>query len=99
MHPPLAGSASKIFRRNGENLRNSWLFTFAIIFLCEVAAGQIPKTGNASFGYSYSQGQVLSDAASASINTNGWEGSVEGKFLPCLGVIAALDSHSGDRRL
>ena len=48
-------------------MRNSWLFTFAIIFLCEVAAGQIPKTGNAFFGYSYSQGQVLSDAASGSI--------------------------------
>jgi opacity protein-like surface antigen len=99
MHPPLAGSASKMFRRNGAHLRNSWLFTFAIIFLCEVATGQIPKTGNAFFGYSYSQGQVLSDGASGSINTNGWEGSVEGKLLPWLGVVADLDWHYGDRTL
>ena len=80
-------------------MRNLWLFTVTIILLCEVATGQIPRTGNAFFGYSYSQGQVLSDAASGSINTNGWEGSVEGKFLPWFGVVADLDWHYGDRRL
>jgi hypothetical protein len=99
MHPPLLDSASKIIRRNGAHLRKNWLFIFTMLAICEVAAAQIPKSGNAFFGYSYSRGQVLSNAASGSINANGWEGSVEGKFLPWLGVVADLDWHYGNKRL
>ena len=80
-------------------MRNFWWFVFTLILLSTFAAAQIPKSGNAFFGYSYSQGQVLSDNASGSIHANGWEGSAEGTFLPWLGVVADLDWHYGDRRL
>ena len=99
MHPPLVSTASKIFRRNGARLQNSWWFIFVVCFLCQVANAQIPTSGNAFFGYSYARGQVFSGAARGSIGANGWEGSAEGKFLPWVGVVADLDWHYGDRML
>lgn len=98
MHPPLVSSASKTLRRNGDRLHKS-LYVFGIFFLCQIANAQIPKSGNAFFGYSYARGQVISGTSSGGISANGWEGSAEGKFLPWLGVAADLDWHYGDRML
>jgi hypothetical protein len=80
-------------------VRNKWLFVFTILASCELAAAQIPRSGNAFFGYSYARGHVSTGTNQGGINANGWEGSVEGKFLPWLGVVADLDWHYGDRRL
>jgi len=54
----------------------------------------IPKSGNAFFGYSYSKGQVVNGSA-IGITMNGWDGTVEGKFLPWLGGVADFDWHYG----
>ena len=61
------------------------------------AAAQVPLGGNIFFGYSYSRSQVFSgnptapalgflQPASRLSNFNGWEGSLEGKFLPFIGI-------------
>jgi hypothetical protein len=67
---------------------------FAVSVVCRA---QIPTSGNAFFGYSFSQAEVFTGSGTAGTNMNGWEGSVEGKFLPFLGVVADLDWHYGGR--
>lgn len=64
-----------------------------------VASAQIPG-GNVFFGYSYSGGDVNFHAsgfapAAHSASLNGWEGSLEGKFLPWIGIVADLSGHYG----
>lgn len=77
-----------------------------IICLATLAHAQIPTSGNLFFGYSYSHGQVFTGstvpillAPSADISMNGWEGSLEGKFLPWLGLVADFDWHYGGHDL
>lgn len=67
---------------------------------------QIPTTGNIFFGFSYSRGQVFTGSrvpilfpSSADANMNGWEGSLEGKFFPWIGVVADFDWHYGGHDL
>lgn len=60
-------------------------------FLSSVAAAQIPK-GNVFFGYSYLRTDLPSGTHN---NRNGWNGSLEGKFLPWIGFVADLSGHYG----
>jgi len=65
---------------------------------------QMPSGGNVFFGYSYSQGNVFphglpAGQAGPTVNMSGWEASVEGKYLPWLGVVADLDWHYGSRSI
>ena len=62
------------------------IFTFATL-----ATAQIPK-GNVFFGYSYLRAGLTSSTSS---NLNGWNGSLEGKFLPWIGIVADLSGHYG----
>jgi len=60
-----------------------------------VAQGPIPK-GNVFFGYSYlSADLVTNDRA----NLNGWNGSLEGKVFPYVGIVADLSGHYGTTNL
>jgi len=68
---------------------------FALIILCSfasLAAAQVPTSGNVFFGYSY-YSTNLSGIDRA--NTNGWEGSLEGKVLPFIGIVADFSAHYG----
>lgn len=56
-----------------------------------VAAAQIPK-GNVFIGYSYGSADLNHNNRS---NLNGWEGSLEGKVLPWVGVVADLNGLYG----
>ncbi len=62
----------------------SWL-------VCASASAQVPK-GNVFFGYSYERTPVVSNDT---INTNGWDASLEGKVLPFLGLVVDVDGHYG----
>jgi len=62
-----------------------------IVLLTTAAAAQIPK-GNVFFGYSYLRADLASGSSS---NLNGWNGSLEGKFLPWIGIVADLSGHYG----
>src|SRR5579864_6047864 len=70
-----------------------------------VAEAQVPTSGNIFFGYSYSGGNVFlssapeRQAASHTAGLNGWEGSLEGKFLPWIGIVADLSGHYGSHDL
>ena len=63
-----------------------------VVFLfAGMAAAQIPTSGNVFFGYSYYNTDVSGNRG----NLNGWEGSVEGKMFPFLGIVADFSGDYG----
>lgn len=65
----------------------------SVFTISAIAAAQLPTSGNIFFGYSYSRGEP--PASSQALNLNGWEGSLEGKFLPWIGVVADFGGQYG----
>jgi opacity protein-like surface antigen len=69
--------------------------TIAIVFilfmLAAVGYAQIPS-GNVYVGYSYMSADLLS---SGRTNMNGWNGSLEGKVLPFVGIVADFSGNYG----
>ena len=72
---------------------------FLVAVLSVAAAAQLPTSGNVFFGYSYSRGQTFSPFGTHDINMNGWDGTLEGKFLPWLSAVADFDWHYGGNDL
>jgi hypothetical protein len=76
----------------------------AVFLFSVIAQAQIPTGGNVFFGYSYSGGNAFTGnftpvptPTMGHINMSGWEASLEGKYLPWIGVVADLDWHYGSR--
>ncbi len=61
--------------------------------VAHMAWAQIPTRGNAFFGYSYDRTAL---STGDSTNLNGWEATLEGKFLPWIGLVVDVDGHSGN---
>lgn len=68
----------------------------SIALAAGMAHAQIPTSGNIFVGYSFSRAQVFQGNT---VNLNGWEGSLEGKFLPWFGIVADFGGGYGDGRL
>jgi hypothetical protein len=76
--------------------------TFTLIAVCVLsvaAAAQIPSA-NVFIGYSYLRADAFSQSSSLqpvtrTANFNGWEGSLEGKFLPFIGIVADVSQTYG----
>jgi hypothetical protein len=73
--------------------------TLAVVNLLLICAGiasaQIPTSGNVFFGYSYFNTNLIGDRNSL----NGWEGTVEGKVLPHIAIVADFSGQYGLREL
>jgi hypothetical protein len=68
--------------------------SITLILFAGLANAQIPTGGNIFLGYSYYNTNLSSiDRA----NLNGWEGSLEGKMLPWVGIVADLSGHYGSQ--
>jgi len=66
----------------------------ASLILCAAVHAQVPTSGNVFFGYSYYNTDLSSiDRA----NTNGFEGSLEGRIFPFVGLVADFDGHYGSQ--
>ena len=59
--------------------------------LAEIAGAQVPTSGNLFFGYSY----YNTNLTGGRISLNGWEGSIEGKVLPFIGLVGDFSGHYG----
>ncbi len=64
------------------------------------ATAQIPTGGNVYVGYSYTRSDIFSQSLllqppSRTTNFNGWQASLEGKFLPFIGVVADVSQTYG----
>jgi len=80
------------------------VFIVCVILAATLAQAQVPTRGNVFFGYSYSGGDAVLHSpfffpASHSTGLNGWEGSLEGKFLPWIGVVADLSGRYGSHNV
>ncbi len=69
----------------------------AIIGLVFSVAGQaqVPTSGNVFFGYSYLSAPDVSSNTRNSFN--GWEGSLEGKVFPFIGIVGDFSGHYGSQ--
>jgi hypothetical protein len=76
-------------------MRKVVIAAFSLLLLSGLALAQIPTSGNVFFGYSY----VNTDVFPNRISTNGWEGSVEGKVLPFIGIVADISAYYGSENV
>src|ERR1700733_3959164 len=70
---------------------------FAFFLFESLLNAQVPTAGNVFFGYSYYHRSASSNLNSESFN--GWEGSLEGKVFPHVGIVADLTGHYGSQDL
>jgi len=68
---------------------------FALMLVTTAGFSQIPSFGNIFVGYSYNRADSGLDNRG---NLNGWEGSLEGKFLPFVGMVADVSAQYGTLR-
>ena len=66
--------------------------TVFIVLVAAAAVAQIPTSGNIFVGYSYSR---TNSVPGNTLSLNGWEGSLEGKFLPWIGIVADFGAGYG----
>lgn len=71
----------------------------AVLFLIAgLANAQVPTAGNVFFGYSFENTNSSSlDLNLSRANLQGWEGSLEGKLLPWVGIVADFAGHYGSQ--
>jgi hypothetical protein len=73
-------------------MRKIGFIAFALLLFAGLASAQIPTSGNVYFGYSYYNADLSSLGRS---NLNGWTGSLEGKVLPFVGLVADFSGAYG----
>ena len=72
-------------------MQRVWVVVLLPLVMCAAASAQVPK-GNVFFGYSYERTPVVTNDT---INSNGWNASLEGKVVPFLGLVVDVDGHYG----
>jgi opacity protein-like surface antigen len=65
---------------------------FILFVLADAGYAQIPG-GNVYFGYSYMSADLVSNNRTS---LNGWNGSIEGKVLPFIGLVADFSGEYGN---
>jgi hypothetical protein len=76
-------------------MRTALLISFALLLFAGFAGAQIPTGGNVYVGYSYYNADLSSFGRSS---FNGWTGSVEGKVLPFIGIVADFSEVYGSEK-
>ena len=74
-------------------MRKILVAVFMVLSFAGLACAQVPTSGNIFVGYSYYNSKLEADRASL----NGWEGSLEGKVFPHLGIVADVSGHYGSQ--
>jgi opacity protein-like surface antigen len=91
--------------RGGTSVRFGAI-ALVVLVMTAMAYTQVPTSGNIFLGYSYSGGDVFAASgqsalafqpSSQSSSFAGWEGSLEGKLLPWIGIVADLSGHYGSK--
>jgi opacity protein-like surface antigen len=90
----LAIGAHQNINNRKEVLVRSIVPVSVILLFSTMAAAQIPTSGNVFLGYSYNRTGSF-PGTSDSANLNGWEGSLEGKIFPFVGIVADISGHYG----
>jgi opacity protein-like surface antigen len=76
-------------------MRKGIILLFALFlftgFFAALAAAQVPTSGNVYFGYTYYNTDLSLNRGSL----NGWQGTLEGKIFPYVGIVADITGHYG----
>jgi opacity protein-like surface antigen len=75
-------------------MQRAGILIFIFMISCGAMWAQIPTKGNVFFGYSY-ENTPISQGDGGSLN--GWDGSLEGKLFPWVGLVVDIDGHYGSR--
>jgi len=67
------------------------VLALVVLSFVSMAAAQIPTSGNVFFGYSYYNTNLTGNRGSL----NGWEGSLEGKIFPFIGIVGDFSGDYG----
>jgi opacity protein-like surface antigen len=68
----------------------------ALLCVCAgLANAQIPTSGNVFFGYSFENAGTFALDSVVRPNYHGWEGSLEGKLAPFIGLVTDISGHYG----
>jgi hypothetical protein len=81
-------------KNGGLFMRRCFSLLAAFCLISLAASAQIPTKGNIFLGYSYMSADTNSNTRP---NLNGWNGSLEGKFLPWVGIVADLSGQYGSQ--
>ena len=74
-------------------MRKISVVMLVLLALTGLASAQVPK-GNIFAGYSYARADI---GGVNRANLNGWNGSLEGKLFPFVGVVADVSGHYGSQ--
>ncbi len=67
-----------------------------LLFLCAgFANAQVPASGNIFFGYSFENASSTALDDLTRPNFHGWDGSLEGKLAPFIGLVTDISGHYG----
>lgn len=73
-------------------MRKNFAIVFALLLVSATGFAQIPTAGNVFLGYSLAHGSTgFTDTGTL----NGWEGSLEGKIVPYVGIVADVSEQYG----
>jgi hypothetical protein len=72
-------------------MRKAVLLSLLIFFFASLAGAQVPTSGNIFVGYTY----LNTNLSQHSSGLNGWEGSIEGKFFPFVGIVGDFSANYG----
>lgn len=73
-------------------MRRLFALTIAIFIFSAIAYAQVPTAGNIFLGYSHVNSETVDANRSA---LNGWNGSLEGKVFPFVGIVADIGGYYG----
>jgi opacity protein-like surface antigen len=83
------------FRFEGESpvtVNKILLLALSLSVLMAAAHAQVPTSGNVFVGYSYLNAGLNSNNRTS---LNGWDGSLEGKIFPFVGIVGDFSGHYG----
>lgn len=75
-------------------MRNIVLISITLAMFAGLAAAQIPTAGNVFVGYSYYNTNLSYSRG----GLNGFEGTVEGKIIPWVGIVADFSANYGTQK-
>lgn len=69
----------------------------ALFLFAGLASAQVPTSGNIFFGYSFENASASALDGLTRPNLQGWEGSLEGKLAPWIGLVTDFSGHYGSQ--
>ena len=69
----------------------------ALLLLAGLANAQVPTSGNIFIGYSFENASSSALDHLTRPNLQGWEGSLEGKLVPLVGIVTDFSAHYGSQ--